>query len=269
MSRFGLRLWLLAPNLLLTLSLTGCITLGGDSGDSARQPMSLEVAVGEARQRAKIHTELGALYLQDNRFAIALDEARIALAADSGYAPAYNLLGLTHMLMGENKLAEENFERALSAAPGDPEITNNYGWFLCQTGREQRSLDYFTRAARNPLYQTPAKPYTSAGICLIRLKDDKGAEQNLRRALQLDPRNTQAMFWLAELSYRNNRPLETRQWLLDLEKLVELNAEVIWLALRTERKLGNREAEARHAGQLRRKFATSPEHRKLLQGEYE
>jgi type IV pilus assembly protein PilF len=77
------------------------------------------------------------------------------------------------------------------------------------------------------------------------------------------------MFWLAELAYRNNRPLETRQWLLDLEKLVELNAEVIWLALRTERKLGNREAEARHAGQLRRKYVTSPEHRKLLQGDYE
>jgi type IV pilus assembly protein PilF len=250
--------------------LAGCTATGSGGGsEGARQPMSLEAPANEARQRAKVHTELGALYLQDSRFAIAMEEARIALDADSGYAPAYNLLGLTHMYLGENKLAEEYFEQALRAAPGDPEIINNFGWFLCQTGREQRSLDYFARAARNPLYQTPTKPYTNAGICSVRLQNDKAAEENLARALQLDPGNTQALFWLADVAYRNKRFLEARQWLLDLEKMVELNPEVIWLALRVERQLGNREGEARHAAQLRRKHTTSAEYRKLQQGNYE
>lgn len=250
--------------------LAGCTATGSGGGsEGARQPMSLEAPTNEARQRAKVHTELGALYLQDSRFAIAMEEARIALDADSGYAPAYNLLGLTHMYLGENKLAEEYFEQALRTAPGDPEIINNFGWFLCQTGREQRSLDYFARAARNPLYQTPTKPYTNAGICSVRLQNDKAAEENLARALQLDPGNTQALFWLADVAYRNKRFLEARQWLLDLEKMVELNPEVIWLALRVERQLGNREGEARHAAQLRRKHTTSAEYRKLQQGNYE
>lgn len=250
--------------------LAGCTVTGSGGGsEGARQPMSLEAPTNEARQRAKVHTELGALYLQDSRFAIAMEEARIALDADSGYAPAYNLLGLTHMYLGENKLAEEYFEQALRAAPGDPEIINNFGWFLCQTGREQRSLDYFARAARNPLYQTPTKPYTNAGICSVRLQNDKAAEENLVRALQLDPGNTQALFWLADVAYRNKRFNEARQWLLDLEKMVELNPEVTWLALRVERQLGNREGEARHTAQLRRKYATSAEYRKLQQGNYE
>ena len=95
---------------LLLLSLAaGCTSVptgGINSGEGVRQATSMETAVGEPRQRAKIHTELGALYLQNGRFAVALEEARIALAADSNYAPAYNLLGLTHMFLEEPRLAE-------------------------------------------------------------------------------------------------------------------------------------------------------------------
>lgn len=262
-----------APWAFLAVSLVvlqGCTaTGGGGSGGPSRQPMSLEQPGSPERARAKTHTELGALYLQDGRFAIALEEAAIALEADSGYAPAYNLRALTHMVMGENKAAEENFQRAMGSAPGDPEILNNFGWFLCQTGREQQSLDYFARAARNPLYPTPTKPHTNAGICQMRLKNDKAAEEQLARALQLDPNNTQALYWLADVALRNGRPQEARQWAGDLEKLMELNPEAAWLALRIERKLGNREGEARYAAQLRRKFATSTEFRKLQRGEYD
>ncbi len=251
------------------LALLAACTTTGPAGEGARQPISQEPAANEQRQRAKAHYELGALYLQDGRFAVALEEARIALAADADYAPAYNLLGLTHMLLDEPKLAEDNFEAALRRAPGDPEISNNFGWFLCQTGREARAMNFFLTAARNPLYGSPSKPYTNAGICSIRLKDDKAAEAHLRRALQLDPENTQALFWLADIAYRQSRTPEARQWIAELEKVSELNSAATWLALRIERKLGNRDGEARHAAQLRRKFASSTELGKLLQGDYE
>lgn len=254
-----------------TMIVAGCSATGGDgsSREGARQPMSLEPPTSEARHSAKVHTELGALYLQESRFAIAFEEARIAIAADSSYAPAYNLLGLIHMFLGEPRLAEENFRRAISAAPGDPEIENNYGWFLCQNGREQESINFFMRSARNPLYPHPTKPYTNAGICSVRLKNDAAAERYLVQAIQLDSTNTQAPFAMAEIAYRNKRYSEARQWVADLEKVIELNAEVTWLALRIEKKLGNREGEARYAAQLRRKFANSPEQRKLLQGDFE
>lgn len=257
--------WLAFP---LLIALSACTTTGG-GGDGARQAVSQEPAGSEQRQRAKVHYELGALYLQDGRFAVALEEARIALSVDPDYAPAYSLLGLTHMFLDEPKLAENNFENALRRAPGDPEISNNYGWFLCQTGREAKSIDYFLAAARNPFYATPTKPYTNAGICAIRLKDDKAAEAHLRRALQLDPVNTQAMYWMADLTFRQGRVAEARQWMTELEKISELNAPAIWLALRIERQLGNRDGEARHGAQLRRNFANSVELGKLLQGTYE
>lgn len=241
----------------------------GPSGSGAQQAVSAQPPENDQQKRAKVHTELGSLYLLDGRSAIALEEARVALSVDSNYAPAYNLLGLTHMVLGETRLAEENFERALSLVPGDPEINNNFGWFLCQSGRPERSIAHFLRAAENPLYPTPTKPYTNAGICSIRLKNDKAAEDFLLTGLRLSPSNTQALYWLADIAYRQGRFTEARQWTTDIEKMIEPTAEVLWLALRVERKLGDRETEARHALQLRRRFPGSPEHRLLIQGNYE
>lgn len=253
----------------VVLLLAGCTATGSGSGQGAQQAVSAQPAAGEQQQRAKVHTELGSLYMLDGRSAIALEEARIALSADPNYAPAYNLLGLTHMVLNEPRLAEDNFQQALRLAPGDPEISNNYGWFLCQNGREQNSITYFMAAANNPLYTTPTKPYTNAGVCSVRLKDDKAAEEYLMTALRLSPTNTQALYWLADIAHRQGRYSEARQWAADIEKMMEPTAEVIWLALRIERKLGNREAEARYASQLRRRFPGSPEQRLLTQGQYE
>lgn len=255
----------------LMFLLAGCSATGSGigSGEGAQQAVSAQPAASDQQQRAKVHTELGSLYMLDGRSAIALEEARIALSADSNYAPAYNLLGLTHMVLGESSLAEDNFQRAMRLAPGDPEISNNYGWFLCQNGREQLSIDYFMAAARNPLYTTPTRPYTNAGICSLRLKNDKAAEDYLMTALSLSPTNTQALYWLADMAYRQGRHGQARQWTTDIEKMVEPTAEVIWLALRIERKLGNREAEARYASQLRRRFPGSAEQRLLAQGNYD
>ena len=255
--------------LCMVLLLGGCTATGFGSGQGAQQAVSAQPAEGEQQQRAKVHTELGSLYLLDGRSAIALEEARIALSADPDYAPAYNLLGLIHMVLDETRLAEDNFEKALRLAPGDPEISNNFGWFLCQTGRERRSIAYLMAAAKNPLYATPTKPYTNAGVCSVRLKDDKAAEEYLLTALRLSATNTQALYWLADIAYRQGRHSEARQWATDIERMMEPTAEVVWLALRIERKLGNREAEARYASQLRRRFPGSPEQRLLTQGQYE
>ena len=51
--------------------------------------------------------------------------------------------------------------------------------------------------------------------------------------------------------------------------MMEPNAESLWLGVRIERKIGDRQAEASYSSQLRRKFAGTPEHQALLQGKYE
>lgn len=248
---------------------SGCVSTIDGAHVSAQQSVSSQAAESNATQRAKVHTELGSLYLQDARYAVALEEARTAISADSTYAPAYNLLALTHMIIGENPQAEQNFKRAISLAAGDPEISNNYGRFLCFSGQEKRSLEYFERAVRNPLYATPTVAYTNAGICHARLKEYKAAEEQLVRAQRLAPNNTEAIFWLADVTYHQAKYADSRKWIGELERLVDLSGEAVWLALRIERKLENRDGESRYAVQLRKRFAGSPEQQKLLRGDYD
>lgn len=265
--RRGLRIWLLP--LATASALVAC---AGNApprpSHEAEQAVSQQEATSSDR-RAKVHTELGALYLGDGQFATALDEARNAISADPNYAPAYNLLGLVHMYLHENPLAEENFEHALRLAPGDPEINNNFGWFLCQANEQKRSIPYFEAAVRNPLYETPAKPLVNAGVCSLQIKDDAAAQDYLTRALRSDNTNATALYWLADIQYRHGRLGEARARIDALHHLTEPNAASAWLALRIARKLGDRDEEARYFGQLRRRFADSAEYRKLMQGQFE
>lgn len=260
----------------LVVVLVGLAMLAGCAGaptpgaaESSPTPVSQQVAVGDARQRAKAHTDLGMLYFREGRLGVALDEARLAIESDAGYPLGYNLLGLVRMYLKEEKSAEENFARALRLAPSDPEINNNFGWFLCQSGRERQSFGYFETASRSQLYSTPTKPLTNAGICSLSIKDDKGAEEFLLRALRVDPTNSDAQFLLADICYRTGRLPQARNRLADVHRMIEPTAQTVWLGLRIERKLGDREEEMRHVNQLRRKFQESREYQLLMQGNFE
>lgn len=259
--------WLFA--FLTVLVLSGCATNQGAEAISVEQSVSRQTTTSEVRLRAKVHTELGSLYLQDGRHDVALEEVRIALEAENSYAPAHNLMGLIYMTLRKNDLAESSFRRAMQLAANDPEINNNYGWFLCQTGRMRESFAHFQVAINNPLYQTPGKVLTNAGVCAMMDKDDRKGEAYLLRAIKVDRVNLRAMYLLADMAYRESRLADARQWMKDFHGHIEPTAESAWLALKIERKLGDRDAEARFTGMLRRKYRDSPEYRKLSRGEFD
>lgn len=223
----------------------------------------------DPRNRARIRTELATLYYSAGNMGVALEEARLALEADPNYALAYSLLGAVYMELREPQLAQQNFERALRLAPTDPEINHRYGWFLCQSGRELESVRYFQQAIRHPLYPTPWRSSAAAGICMMRKGMLKEAEDHFTAALRQDPDEPISLINLADLRYRRGELEEARRLVARYNRLVEPNAESLWLALRIERRLGERTAEASFANQLRRRFPDSREHRLLQRGEYD
>ncbi|MCX7961874.1 MAG: type IV pilus biogenesis/stability protein PilW [Burkholderiales bacterium] len=223
----------------------------------------------EPRNRARIRTELGTLYYSVGNYAVALEEARRAVQADPSYALAYSLLGAVYMELRETQLAQQNFERALRLAPGDPEINHRYGWFLCQTGRELESVRFFQQAIRNPLYPTPWRSSAAAGVCVLRKGMLKEAEDYFVAALNQDPDDLVSLHNLAEIRYRKGELEEARKLIGRFNRLVEPTAESLWLALRIERRLGERTAEAAFANQLRRRFPASREYQLLQRGEYD
>lgn len=219
--------------------------------------------------RARIHTELASAYFGRGNMGVALEELRTAIAADPNYAPAYNVLGLVHMDLHENDVAQRYFEHGLALSPNDPDINNNYGWFLCRTGHEEQSITYFLAALKNPLYKTPARSYVNAGLCSLKKNGGSDAIGYFEHALRSEPDNTQALFNLASLQYKRGQ-LEVARGLIEhFNRLVTPTAESLWLALRIERKLGNKGSEDSLAFELRRRFAGSPEYQHLLKDQFE
>lgn len=264
-----LRLSILLPLLLLAACNSNAPRTELPSGP-IEVASSRQTSTNEVRQRAKVHVDLGRMYLMQGRFEVALEEARVALDADSSYAPAHNLNALIHMALQKNDQAEISFRDALRMAPNDPEISNDYGWFLCQTEKPREALPYFKFAVTNPLYQTPGKALTNAGLCSLAMNDDKQAEEFLLRAVRHDRANLMAIYHLADINFRSARYKEARQRINDLHaQLGDPTAESAWLALRIDRKLGDRESEARYTGLLRRKFRNTAEYLKLSRGEFD
>jgi type IV pilus assembly protein PilF len=224
---------------------------------------------GDPRHRARLHTELASLYFGHRNMAVALEELRIAAAADPTYAPAHTMFGLVYMELRENKLAEQSFQNGLRLAPQDSDLNHAYGWFLCNTGREADSIRFFITALRNPLYATPWRTHAAAGVCSMRAGKVSDAEQFFERALRDEPDEPSSLLQLGQIRYQQSRYEDARKLVARFNRLGEPTAESLWLALRIERRLGQRVAEASFATQLRRRHPGSREFQLLQRGEYE
>jgi type IV pilus assembly protein PilF len=224
----------------------------------------------DARTRAQVHTELGSLYFQNGNLIVALEELTIATSIDPNYAPAFSTRGLVLYYIKEFESADKDFRRALSLDEKDPEISNNYGWFLCQIGREKESIEQFQRAIKNPLNQTPEVAFLNAGSCYLKLGDLAAADDYVRRSLRFSPENPQALFQLASISYKRGNYDAAAQHLKNVIRLSSNpSAEALWLSLRVSRRMNDAQAENSFAAQLRRKYPDSPEYQELLKGNFE
>lgn len=239
--------------------LAGCAAAGGRAGfDQAKN----------VNASAKVHTELAGMYYERAQLGVALGEIEQALQADRNYAPAYNVRGLVNLALREYKEAEQDFQQSLNLDKNDSDTHNNYGWFLCQRGREKESIAHFMAAIKNPLYATPERAYLNAGVCAKKAGDSKDAEEFLQRALLVQPGLTDAMLPLAELNFANGDYVTAKKYFAGYsEKASNLTAEQLWLAVRIERKVGDRNSEASYGMQLRKRYPDARETQLLTNGE--
>lgn len=247
------------------------LLLGACAGVSEAPPQDLRTSGDQTdiERRAQIRLQLAVGYYGQGQLATALDEVKQAIQINPALADAYSVRALIYMDMHETQLAEDSFQRAMKLAPGNPDFANNYGWFLCENGRAAESLVYFDNALKNRSYTSPAKAHNNAGVCSLRLKDAAAAERHFNQAFQADPGNPDANLNLARLYYSRGDYQRARFYVGRLLRADETNAAALWMAIRVERKLGDRDAESSLANQLRRRFPDSREYAALTRGAYD
>lgn len=218
------------------------------------------------RDSARAHAELATGYYAQNQMGIALEEFNLAIKNNPDYAEAYNGLGLVHAALGEDAKADINFKKALSLAPNSAETQNNYGGFLCSRGRYDESIPYFLEAVKNPLYPSPEAAYLNAGICSLGKKDYKNAKTYFENAYNIQPLTHRAGYELSKMYFEAQEYPKAKQYLQNA-LVAAPTAPVLWLGVRIERVLGDKDAQASYELQLRKNYPESPETKALLAGQ--
>ena len=140
--------------------------------------------------------------LRPRQLETALDETKLAVQVKPDMAEAYNLRALIYAAMGEDRLAEDSFARALQLNPRDGATLHNQAWFLCQRGQYGTAQARFDAVLALPQYRDQARSLLARGVCYGRDGKLAEAEAALMRAYELDPANPNTGLNLADVLYR-------------------------------------------------------------------
>jgi tetratricopeptide (TPR) repeat protein len=117
-----------------------------DTGDAERLAPVVARLAAEAPSRAWTHYYAGSLFFLQNRFDLALREARMAATIDPAHAKAHNLVGACLASMGQAADARRAFETSLRADPREPGTYTNLATLELQLGNPTRARQYFAEA---------------------------------------------------------------------------------------------------------------------------
>jgi type IV pilus assembly protein PilF len=122
-------------------------------------------------------------------------------------------------------------------------------------------------SANNPLYPTPEISITNAGICALNNGQVDIAEQYFTQALTKNPRFNPALIQMSEISYNRGEYVKARDYLQRYLADNTHSSKSLWLGIRIERELGDKNALSSYTMLLRNQFADSKEAALLKQSE--
>ena len=224
----------------------------------------------ESSKRARVRMELASAYFARGQMTTALDEVKLAIAADPTLVSAFNLRGLIYASLGDERLAEESFRHALRLDARDADTMQNFGWYLCQQKRFDEAEALFSQALAMPQYRDSPRTLLTQGICHARAGQWADAERSLQRSYELDPGNPATAVNLTEVLFRRGELERARFYIRRVNGSAQLvNAQTLWLAARIEHRLGNRQGERELGTQLRDRFPQSREAAAFDQGRFD
>lgn len=241
----------------LLLGLSGCMS------NSTEKPLSKP----EPERAAEINLEIGMDYLRKGNLPQAKEKIDRALEQNPRNSKAQITAGMLYDRLGQLDKAESHFARGVQLDPENPEIKNTYGAYLCQRGKFDKGEKLALEAAGNPLYRTPEIGYLNAANCAREAGDMKRTEQNLRNALKVRPKFAEALFQMADLSYKKTDYMAARGFLERYLEVGRTNASSLWLGVRIERGLGNTTAAQNYAERLKLEYPRAAQTKELLESE--
>jgi type IV pilus assembly protein PilF len=209
---------------LVLVLVSGCSS--NQSGDELRE--------SDSRRAAESNTSLGLEYMNRGQYEVALGKLKKAVREDPGYAPAHTVMAVLYERVGEMSLAGKHYIKAYDADPTDGDVNNNYGIYLCKTGKPKQAISHFLKALDDPFYISPAVALTNAGSCELGEGNLSEADEYLRRALKIEPDFPDALLNMSKLNFAEQNYLNARAFMQRYEVAANHEAESLLLAFRIE-----------------------------------
>ena len=238
----------------------GCATT---SQQQTANELNMPSEQTDARRRARIRLELASNYFEDGKTEVALDELQQVLTIDPNFADAFNLRGLAYMRLGDMRAAEENFRRAAALNPRDGDVQNNYGWLQCQQGHYAEAERSFQQALASPLYGGRARTWLAMGVCQARAGQLEPAERSLIHSYELDAANPVTGYNLSHVLYQRGEFQRAQFYIRRINNSEMANAESLWLGIKVENRLNEKQAMGQLSDTLRKRYPQSTQRASL------
>jgi type IV pilus assembly protein PilF len=237
---------------------TACVTVTEDGATDSFH----NIDAADAR------IQLGLGYLDAGDMA----KARENLEAATKYAPDYyralNSIAYYYQQVGENRLAEQAYKKALGESPKNGDVLNNYGVFLCGLGQYQKADKYFNRAIEQPFYYQVAGSYENAGICALKSGATDKAALYFQRSLDHQPGRFLSSLQLSALEVMKGEYKQARARLLKIHKEYGYTADSLDLAIQLETKVDNLRLAEKYTQKLKALYPDSKQYQKYKADEY-
>jgi tetratricopeptide (TPR) repeat protein len=165
---------------------------------------------------------LGLAYHQNRDYVHAVEYLSAAVNAlpetGGNYRQAIQLLGLSYYLLGRHKEAIPFLEKTSQRFPDSAEINYALGACYIQTRNPDKSRQTFARMFKLPF--SSAAAYLVNAQMMVRQQFEELAEQELNRALELDPKLPQVNFLLGEMAIYH---AQIDRGIALLQKEIEIN----------------------------------------------
>ncbi len=203
---------LLIVGSIITLLLTGCQSSpSNDLANGTRYQTTTQPSDNRSvdqQEVARVRTSLAAQYIRKNELDAAQRQLEKAFAADSRYAPAYDMMGVLLQQEGSRlnlEKADGYFKKAIAIDKDFTQVRNNYGVYLSQMKRYNEAVEQFEIAGSALGYEGRISALENLGRTYLQLNDRPAASKAFLRALDGNRNSLIAHIELVDLLLEQQR----------------------------------------------------------------
>ncbi|MDX2041152.1 MAG: tetratricopeptide repeat protein [Acidobacteriota bacterium] len=179
---------------------------------------------------ARTHLTRGSQLIQAQRYKEAIEEFRLAVAADPNDPTIRLNLGSTFAQLGQRQEAREQLAAAVQLDPNNAKANYNLAMVLVQLRDDSTAINHFRTAAANDVRNTSANFFLADA--LMRTGKFEQAAEAYAKTISIDPRHGMAHFRLALAQIKLGQFAEARAKLEEEVNALQGNKEIAQVLVR-------------------------------------